>query len=312
MRFWLAIVVALSTGPAAGQAMQTSSEEIRFETAKSVVLSADHSKWEFGKPQALSGKLFLPKGVGPFPLVVLAHGCDGITPVEVGWSTVLNSWGYATFILDSLTDRNLEEVCTNAADLRPIQRVPDAYGALNALSQHTKIDANRSVLMGFSHGGALALSAAMTWSKQQFTTGRQPTFRAFEAFYPANCNVDYPERKSLYAPVRIHVGALDDWTPAAQCERLVKEWKAAKQDADITSYAGAYHAFDYEGLGLTHLSYVDNGAGCTVRFPSVMGPFAPPVEGAGCVTKGATVAGNREATEKAEKLVRTQLAHIFK
>jgi hypothetical protein len=38
----------------------------------------------------------------------------------------------------------------------------------------------------------------------------------------------------------------------------------------------------------------------------------PPVEGLRCVKKGATVAGNREATDKAEKLVRSQLAEFLK
>ena len=60
---------------------------------------------------------------------------------------------HATFILDSLTGRNLAEVCTKAPALRPIQRISDAYGALTALSKYPKIDPKRVALMGFSHGG---------------------------------------------------------------------------------------------------------------------------------------------------------------
>jgi dienelactone hydrolase len=256
--------------------------------------------------------LALPAGSGPFALVVLAHGCDGITPVETGWAGVFNSWGYATFQLDSFAGRNLESVCADARLLRPIQRVPDAYGALSALSKHPSIDPNRIVLMGFSHGGASALTASTAWAKKQFAPKGRPAFRAFVSFYPANCNVEYPEIKALSAPVRIHVGALDDWTPAAPCVRLVNQWKTSKQDAEITIYPGAYHAFDYPDLGQTHLPDVDNGAGCTMRLASALGPLTPPVEGMGCVRKGATVAGNRKATEKAEQQVRSQLSALLK
>lgn len=313
MRCLLILVMLLQAGLAAGGSTQGSSDDIHFEAPKSIALSTDgSSKWVFGQPQALSGALSLPAGPGPFALVVLAHGCDGITPVETGWANVLNSWGYATFLLDSLDGRNLESLCADARLLRPIQRVPDAYGALAVLAKHPKISASRIALMGFSHGGALALTAATAWAQRQFAPAGHPAFRAFVSFYPANCNVEYPELTKLSAPVRIHVGAIDDWTPAAPCVRLVNQWKRLKQDADITLYPDAHHAFDYAGLGQMHLPDVDNGAGCTVKLASALGPLTPPVEGMGCVTKGATIAGNQEALDKAEKLVRSQLSALMK
>jgi dienelactone hydrolase len=307
----MVLAMFLGVPSATAQSASGSSEEIRFETAKSMSLSAETARWEFGPPLKLSGTLALPAGAGPFALVVLAHGCEGITPAETRWAQVLNRWGYATFVLDSLTGRNLAEVCTKAPALRPIQRIPDAYGALTALSKHPRIDPKRIALMGFSHGGGLVLGAATTWARQQFVPDG-PTFRAFVAFYPAHCNAEYPERLSTYAPVRIHIGALDDWTPASQCVRSVNAWKASQQDADITIYPGAYHKFDHSDLKQTRLRDVDNGAACTARFASVMGPVGPPVEGLGCVKKGATIAGNRDAADKAEKLVRAQLAGFLK
>ena len=305
------LATLLRVESATAQSALGSSEEIRFETAKSMSLSPATARWEFGPPLKLSGTLTLPAGSGPFALVVLAHGCEGITPAETRWARVLNRWGYATFVLDSLTGRNLSEVCTRAPALRPIQRTPDPYGALTALSKHPKIDPKRIALMGFSHGGGLALSAATTWARQQFLPDG-PAFRAFVAFYPAHCNAEYPEQLSNYAPVRIHIGALDDWTPASQCVRWVDASKASQQDADMTIYPGAHHKFDDPDLQQTRLPDVDNGAACTIRFASVMGPVGPPVEGPGCVKKGATIAGHREAADTAEKLVRAQLAGLLK
>jgi dienelactone hydrolase len=314
-RFVLTMVMAawtVSLAAAPAELNPLTTEEIRFESPESIALSADRSKYELAGPIALSGQLALPSGKGPFALVVLAHGCDGISPVETGWANLLGEWGYATLLLDSFTERGIEEVCTNAPALRPIQRVPDVYGALRTLGKHSRVDSRRVVLMGFSHGGAVALTAATAWAKAHFAPPERPAFRAFVSFYPSNCNVEYPERKSLSAPVRVHIGELDDWTPAAPCIRLVNEWKVSRQDVAISTYPGAHHAFDYPDLPHTRLADVDNGAGCTIRIAGPFGPLVPPVEGVKCVKKGSTVAGNRGATGRAEQLVRQQLSELLK
>src|SRR5262249_21761011 len=119
--------------------------------------SLDRTETRFvpGGPVALSGELLVPDGAGPFPVVVLAHGCGGRTVVDRAWAIVLRDWGYATFAIDSFTGRKLREVCSDATVLSGIQRVPDAYGALRLLATHPRIDARRAALMGFSHGGIL-------------------------------------------------------------------------------------------------------------------------------------------------------------
>lgn len=294
-----------TASPAAGP------EKIEFKSAGSLQRSADGLRFTHGPPIALSGELDLPAGAGPFPVVVLAHGCDGIGPTESGWASVLRSWGYATFLLDSFGGRGLEEVCTDARVLTGPQRIADAYGALRALSKHPKIDARRAALMGFSHGGILTLGASTVWARQTYAPAGKPAFRAFFPFYPY-CNVEYPEREHISAPVRIHVGALDDWTPAAPCERMVKAWKASGQNAAITIYPGAHHSFDYPDLSEMRLPNVDNGATCAFKMPSILGPTPPPEAAARCVKKGATIGGSREATEKAEKELRKQFAELLK
>src|SRR5437899_3161608 len=110
-----------------------------------------------GDTIAISGDLDFPSGAGPFPAVILAHGCGGIGVVQTAWAQVLRQWGYATFVVDSFRGRGLAEVCTSAATLTGIQRIPDAYGALRVLATHPRIDARRVALMGFSHGGSLPL-----------------------------------------------------------------------------------------------------------------------------------------------------------
>jgi len=275
--------------------------------------SLDRTETRFipGGPVVLSGELLLPDGAGPFPVVVLAHGCGGRSVVDRTWAIVLRDWGYATFALDSFTGRHLHEVCSDATVLSGIQRIPDAYGALRLLATHPRIDARRAALMGFSHGGILTLNAATRWAQETYAPAGQPAFRAFLPFYPY-CNSVYPERDHVSAPVRIHIGGADDWTPAASCVSLAASLRAAGYDVAITVYPGAYHGFDNPwGGGYVRLPGVDNGAPCVFRMPSILGPIPPRAAIKACLTNGATIGGDRKALEQAQINVRAQLATLL-
>ena len=59
------LAMFLRVESATAQSALGSSEEIRFETAKSMSLSPETARWEFGPPLKLSGTLTLPPGSGP-------------------------------------------------------------------------------------------------------------------------------------------------------------------------------------------------------------------------------------------------------
>jgi dienelactone hydrolase len=290
----------------------TDSGKIWFASAGTLPPSPDGSRFVPGDPVVLSGELGFPAGNGPFPAMVIAHGCGGNGAVDAAWARTLQEWGYATFVLDSFSGRGLVEVCTNARLLMGTQRIPDAYGALRALATHPRIDARRVALMGFSHGGILTLGAATTWARETFASEGRPAFRAFFPFYPY-CNTIYPERERISAPLRIHIGEIDDWTPASSCIRLVEMLKASGQDAVITVYPGAHHGFPAEGLGFVRMRNVDNGAACNARLATILGPIVSPAsELEGCLQKGATIAGNAEAAALSRQNVRAQLTELMK
>ncbi|HKF68669.1 MAG TPA: hypothetical protein VKB36_19105 [Vicinamibacterales bacterium] len=46
--------------------------------------------------------------------------------------------------------------------------------------------------------------------------------------------------------------------------------------------------------------------------PSILGPIPPRAEINGCLTKGATIGGDRKALEQAQMTVRAQLAELPK
>jgi len=263
-------------------------------------------------PVALTGELTLPAGSGPFPAVVLMHGCGGLGNAEAGWVEPLTRAGYATFVLDSLTGRGLNEVCTDSRALISLQRMPDAYGALRILATHPRLDARRLALMGFSHGGGATLGASTRWAHDRYAAQSGAAFKVFLPFYPANCNTVFPERMSIAAPLRIHVGVLDDWTPAGPCRELVDALQVSGQDAEITVYAGAHHSFDNVGRRVVWLPNVDSAAGCRVEAVSILGPVRDANAARGCLHKGATLGWSPAATEQARRNVLAQLGVLLR
>jgi dienelactone hydrolase len=191
--------------------------------------------------QRLSGILQKPSGDGPFPAVVLMHGCGGIQPGNELWATDLTRWGYVTLLVDSFTPRGLKEICTNFGRLGVADRVSDAYAALDYLRKLPFVDKDRVALMGWSHGARVVI-AAMWEHRRPPTTG----FRAGVALYP------YCEHYSrIYAPILILIGDADDWTPAVLCDVF-------KHDSmvEVKVYRGAPHSFDNPGPPRTYLGHV--------------------------------------------------------
>jgi dienelactone hydrolase len=104
----------------------------------------------------------------------------------------------------------------------PMQRIPNAYGALRILSIHPAMDARR-IALTVSRGGIVTTLSATVWAHDTLVTlvaAGQPGFRAFIALYP-HCNWTMPEMAHLSSPLQIHAGARDDGAPAKPCENMV-------------------------------------------------------------------------------------------
>lgn len=189
-------------------------------------------------PQALTGELTKPPGEGPFPAVVLMHGCAGVTVWNERWTRRLLDWGYAVLDLDSLTSRRRRNVCDRVFAVSPAQRALDAFGAKAFLAERPFIDPDRIAVLGMSHGAWAALIAAKRQSHEELGTG---PFRAAVAFYPW-CEGAFENA----SPILILIGERDDWTPAGRCRQSAK---AAPKDAEflLKIYPGAHHGFDFEG-----------------------------------------------------------------
>jgi dienelactone hydrolase len=312
--FWLCSTIGFAQQDVKTSLLATDTGEIWFKTSGGLVRNDKPGGPNFitSDPVSISGDLKFPVGTGPFPAVVLAHGCSGITDAEKGWEEVLRGWGYATFVVDSFGGRGLKDVCENVKPLGPFQRMPDVYGALQILITHPQIDPKRVALMGFSHGGFATLGASTTWAKKTFMPADKPGFAAFFPFYPP-CNSLYPEIQQLSAPVRIHAAELDDLAPAERCVQLANSAKASGQDLSTTVYKGAYHSFDSPNLPRLFKPNMLSARECTWRLEHILGPSTPQSDNPSeCLRKGGTIASNPEATEQARKNVRAQLAELLK
>jgi dienelactone hydrolase len=201
----------------------------------------------------LTGKLTKPQGDGPFPAVVLMHGCAGINKAIDTWADRLASWGYVAIEVDSLAPRGEKEICSKIMAIPFNVRSQDSYDAKAYLSGLPFVDRNRMAVMGFSHGGVTTLcavsdsnyAAAAVNAKMKPSRKIEDPFRAAIAFYPY-CLAKLEDSK---APLLILSGELDDWCPAALCQKNMPSGRATQQ-IFLKVYPGAYHGFDMEGMDL--------------------------------------------------------------
>lgn len=185
-----------------------------------------------------AGRLKLPKGEGPFPAVVVLSGCNGVNHSTRVWAHRLASWGYVALVVDSFTPRGLRNVCHRGGELPGPERANDAFAATAYLRTRSDIDPNRIGLLGYSHGGWTALSAAA--EPITASNGGKP-FAAIVAYYPI-CHDDHPP---LASDLQILIGGADDWSSPKACEQWVAKYADATGHKPLLKiYPGAFHSFD--------------------------------------------------------------------
>ena len=193
-----------------------------------------------------------PDGDGPFPAVVLLHGCSGTertTSHQTVWrglgghAALLNENGYVTLIVDSFGPRGITDGCQTGAKYYSVQ-AEDAHAAFDHLASLPFVDQDRIGVVGLSLGGGTALHLAQGYSVNVRMRKDRGTFAALVAYYPW-CEPGWAY--SLVRPVLILIGSEDDWTPAGRCTRLHDLASAAVEDKPVLElkvYPGAHHSFD--------------------------------------------------------------------
>jgi dienelactone hydrolase len=250
----LGVLVAAGAVLAAGLALAAEPETVHFP-------SADGST-------SLVGYLFLPKGPGRRPAIVLLHGRSGpysslargvytaatLSGRHLAWGRLWQEQGYVTLLVDSFGPRGYPDgfprgsyrqrpAAVSEQTVRPL----DAYGALAYLRTRRDVIGDRIGLQGWSNGAMTAL-VTMADDAPGITKPTPATgFRAAVALYPG-CNMDHVKRRFMpYAPVLMLIASADDEVSPATCQRLATRSRGLGARLEIVVYDGAEHNFDDPG-----------------------------------------------------------------
>jgi dienelactone hydrolase len=241
----LAVGLGLSPLPASAQ------EIVRF--AASMPFTAANVE--------LRGELFRPNAPGPFPAVVLMHGCGGWQPAVLFTlhldAYYLRDHGFVVLNLDSFGPRGESggALCADdAALLKALTyRTEDAFDALKFLRGEAFVDPANIFLMGQSNGGSVAINAALRSSVARYGASQAP-FRGIVAFYPW-CGIFGASDVALASPLLIFGGAKDDWVHPASC----RSYHATGAALQVVIYPEAAHSFDLEIMPQRYLGKLIGG-----------------------------------------------------
>ena len=181
----------------------------------------------------------MPAGSGPFPVVIVLHGCGGMGINQTIWADRLNDWGYAAFDPRQLwpTRRRLRlcAPCPNPTSV-PSDRASDVISAALWLRGQPGVDPDRITVLGVSHGGATA-----AWVTQAVYEKRYPGLLKASIDYDGTCR--NPETYGG-APLLVLAGEADDWgRPALTCRAFGQKLRP-DQPFEIYTYPNVVHAFD--------------------------------------------------------------------
>jgi dienelactone hydrolase len=212
------------------------------------------------KPLSVPAYEARPDGRGPFPAVVLMHGCHGVSQSTRDWGRWFRDRGYVALIVDSWAARGIKDGCLPGPDIPSTERFDDAVGALRWLHSRPYVDPRRVGAIGWSNGGVFAIALvngpSLERAKRRGVEMPAPGFAASVAVYPGGCYSLVNEQ--VVRPLLLLIGDADDWTLPGECARMVEAMRGRGADATIVLYPGAVHYFDVEGQARVVLPEVEN------------------------------------------------------
>ena len=203
-----------------------------------------------GTPQRIEGRLYKPDGRGPFPALVLLHGCQGVVRQTQTWAHWLRERGYVALVTDSFGPRNDPADCKEGGESGPsTARFDDAIGALRYLQAQPFVIPDRVASFGWSQGGLFAMSVingpTLERARARGVTLPRAGYAAAIAMYPGGCEAYVKEL--VIRPLLLLIGGADNWTPPQYCREMAAAMKARGADVTLVEYPGAYHYFDIVG-----------------------------------------------------------------
>lgn len=227
-----------------------------------------------GDGLTISGRLLVPRGQGPFPAVVLAHGYadpavyDNTTQMSRE-RDYLARQGYVTLLVDYRNHAASSKDPDADANLR-LGYAVDVINAAKALQQQPNVKPDKIALMGRSMGGGVTYTALVAApglfkagilyapvssnSVDNFEKWTRPdrgtTQRIVATLGEPSANPDGWAKTSarsyfgrITEPVMIHQGTADLSCPPAWAQASVDALKAAGKSVEYFTYSGQPHVF---------------------------------------------------------------------
>lgn len=238
----------------------------------------------------ITGIIALPASNAPAPLIVINHG--GFEPAKTMQPLVelFAKLGYVAIASDY-------RGVAGAEGNRELARgeIDDVLNAIQYAHTLPQVDPKRTVMLGFSHGGAIAFHAAAKdptiggivtvgapieladcYRHWVATVDRQPELKVLVGLTtivggtPEQMPAAWKERSPLYiadrvkCPVLLVQGGKDTAVPAEQAQRMADALKAAQTPVELIVDAEAAHVLDkpaWDRLGKRVISFLNSHAG---------------------------------------------------
>lgn len=245
-------------------------------------------RWRRLAPEA---QLLTPDGRGPFPTVLIFHGCGGLRSHLHAYARSAVSAGWAALLVDSFTPRGWSRdharmlICTGLR-FRGGRRAGDVLAAIAGASRLPLVDPERIVLAGWSHGAwaimdllALPLiragEAGLSDAPSVSLAGVRGGFLAYPYVGVASASRGgrpwpRPLRLLSVVPRRDHLASV------RRHMRALASAVAAGSEVSVWS-VDATHAFDEPGLMARIMRYDETlSREALDRFAGFLGAISPP------------------------------------
>ena len=202
-------------------------------------------------PVEIFGKLFIPRGPGPFPVVIVVPGSLGIAPSHINKAEHFTSSGIATCVIDPFGTRGVTSTVANQAQYTFAASAWDVLATATTLLESDEIDATRIGAQGHSRGGSAVLSAA---SISQFMQDDFSLLGIYAAYPWSGHQFLHP--KVGQSRIRAVIGERDEWCLPQQVQGHIHAIQLLGGDASFRLFADAQHSFDRD----TPIEMIDNAS----------------------------------------------------
>ena len=233
----LAVGFAAAVRPVSAQTITTDAEGL--EAGEVEIPTSD------GK---IPGYRAMPKGAGPFPVVLVVQEIFGVHEhikdicrrlAKLGYLAIAPEMYFRQGDVSKTTD--FREIIGKVVSKVPDKQVMSDLDAAVALAKSSKGDVERLAITGFCWGGRVVWLYA----------AHNPNLKAGVAWYGrvvGDTDELHPKNPidvagELKAPVLGLYGEADTGIPVASLDRMREAAKASNQEVEIHVYAGAPHAF---------------------------------------------------------------------